>query len=120
MTFIEGQNYGLQDGLRKASAVAVSLRLRAEAAAIAMRAPHNRPDTWSFCEHFADRHVFPFLFHVALTAALKNAEVQEQHIIPTELVPICKGMKSELSGAEFRKELKKRLEKCWRASREED
>jgi hypothetical protein len=113
--FHRGQNFRLQDGLRKASAVAASLALHAEAAVVARRAPHKRPDTWSFRDHFADQYVFPFLFHVALTSALKDEEVREKHIVPTELVPICIGMKGDLSAAEFRKELKKRVEKRWRA-----
>lgn len=114
------QEYRLQDGLHKASAVASSLGLRAEALAIAKRAPHKRPDTWSFRDHFAEQYVFPFLLHIALTAGLEGEEVREKHILPTELVPISKGMKGDLSGAEFRKDLKERLEKRWRASREED
>jgi hypothetical protein len=108
----------LQDGLRKASAVAASLRMNPEAAAIAKRAPYKRPDTWSFNDHFADRYVFPFLFHVALTSALKGREVREKDILPTELVPICKGMRADFTGEEFKKELKERLEKALRASRD--
>jgi hypothetical protein len=100
------RNYRLPDGLRKASAVAASLRLGAQAAAIAKRVPHKRPNTWSFRDRFANHSVFPFLFHVAMTAALKDEEVREKHIVPTELVPICNGMNDKLSGEEFRKELK--------------
>jgi hypothetical protein len=117
--FRRRENYRLQDGLRKASAVAVSLGIRADAAAIAKHDPHQRPNTWSFNDYFSDRYVFPFLFHVALTAALKGKDVQEKDIIPTELVPICKGMKAEISGTEFKKELTERLEKALRANREE-
>ena len=117
--FHRRRNYRLQDGLRKASVVAASLGLAVEAAAIAKRAPHKRPDTWSFRDHFADQHVFPFLFHISLSAALKGEEVREKHIVPTELVPICNGMKADLSGVDFRKELKEKLEKWLRASREE-
>jgi hypothetical protein len=112
-------NYRLQDGLRKASAVAASLGMLTDAAAIAKHGPHKRPDTWSFRDHFGDRYVFPFLFHVALTAALKGEQVREKDIVPTELVPICNGMKADLTGAEFSKELKERLEKRWRETREE-
>jgi hypothetical protein len=117
--FHRGRNYRLQDGLRKASTVAASLRLHVEAAVIALRAPHKRPDTWSFNDHTTDESVFPFLFHVALTAALKDEEIQEKYILPTELLPICNGMKVNLRGEPFRKELKERLEKQWRASRED-
>ena len=117
--FHQRRNYRLQDGLRKASAVAASLQLRAEAGSIAKRVPYKRPDTWSFRDPFADQYVFPFLFHVALTAALKCEEVREKHIVPTEIVPICNGLKGNLSGAELRTVLKERLESRWRAARED-
>lgn len=117
--FHRGQGYQMQDGLCKASAVAVSLRLHKEVVAIMRHVSHKRPDIWSFRDHFPDKCVFSFLFHVALNAALKGQEVREKHIIPTELVPLCKGMKGDLGGAEFRKELKERMKECWRAGRDD-
>ena len=112
--FHRRQSYRLQDGLRKASVVAASLRLRAQATAIAQRAPHKRPDMWSFRDHFGDEYVFPFLFHVALTAALKGEAVSEKCVLPAELFAISRGMKYGISGSEFRQKLKQRLEVRWR------
>ena len=114
-SFHRGRPYDLQEGLRKASAIAVSLGLGAEALAISLRAPHERPGIWSFRGHFSDSSVFPFLFRIALVSAVKGKEIHEKDILPKELTSICSGMKNTLSGAEFRKKLKERLEKRWRA-----
>lgn len=116
--FHRGRAYQLQDGLRKASAIALSLGLGTEAAAIALRAPHRRPAIWSFRDQFADQYVFPFLFDVALTAAIKGTEVRERNILPKELVPIARGMKGDVSGAELGKNLKQRLENQFRTTRD--
>ncbi|GJH02547.1 hypothetical protein [Paraburkholderia terrae] len=107
--------YRLDDGLRKASAIAASYGMRREAVAIARRATYKRPDLWSFRDHFGGSFVFPFLFDVSLTAALKGYDLREKDVVPAELMTFCRGMKSGLSGADFRGELKKRLEKRWQA-----
>lgn len=117
--FHRRENYRLEDGLRKASAIAASLRLPAQAAAIAKCASHKRPNTWAFRDSSVDEYVFPFVFHVALTAALKGDEIREKHIIPMELVPHCNGINAKSSNEKFKKKLKKRLEERWRASRED-
>jgi hypothetical protein len=114
--FIGARRYRLQDGLRKASTIAVSLGLRAEAAVIARRVRHKRFDTWSLRDHFAGQHVFPSLFQVALAAALRGDDVQLHDVLPADLVTICRGMKMSLGITEFTKEVKQRLEKRARAT----
>ena len=119
-SFHRERAYDLQQGLRKAAAIAASLGLGAEALAISLRAPHERPGTWPFRDHlFSDSYVFPFVFRVALVSAVKGNEVREKDILPKELVPHCSGMKNTLSGAAFREQLKKRLEKRVRTKQDE-
>jgi hypothetical protein len=117
--FHHERTYDLAQGLRKASAIAVSLGLGEEALAISLRAPHKRADLWSFRDPCAGAYVFPFLFRIALVSAIQGTEIREKDILPKELTAICAGMKSALIGAEFRKKLKERLEKCGRAKQGE-
>jgi hypothetical protein len=116
--FHQEANYHLQDGLLKASAIAVSMGFSAEALTISSRAPHERSGVWGFSDHFSDRHVLPFLAHVALNAAVKGEELREQDILPKELYEICSGVTS-VSSSDFRKKLKERLESCVRSKQDQ-
>jgi hypothetical protein len=117
--FHRERNHGFSQGLRKASAIAVSLGLGVEALAISLRAPHERPNLWAFRDHFFGLDLFAFLFRVALASAVKGTEIYEKDILPKELTLICSGMKNAVSGAEFRRKLKERLEKWGRARQSE-
>ena len=110
--------YLLQDGLRKASAIAASIGLVSEALAISSSAPHERPGIWSFHDHFSDQYVFPFLAHVALSSAVKGKELRERDILPRELTKICAGIKDAGNGSEIRKKLMKRLENSVRSNQD--
>ncbi|MFT4439467.1 hypothetical protein ACMX25_39805 [Caballeronia sp. 15715] len=107
--------YRLDDGLRKASVIAASYGMPREAAVIARRATYKRPELWSFRDHFGGSYVFPFLFDIALSAALKGIDLCERDVVPAELVKFCRGIKSGLRGPDFRNELKRRLERHWKA-----
>ncbi|MGR3318942.1 MAG: NACHT domain-containing protein [Candidatus Anammoxibacter sp.] len=107
-------NYRLQDGLLKASVIAASLGLDADALTICRRISHKRPSIWSFQDHFSSNDVFSFLVHMALISAVKGNELRERDILPRELYEICPALRNAGSGIEFRKKLKKRLENCSR------
>jgi hypothetical protein len=101
--------YELQDGLRKSAAIALSLGLPAEAMAISLRAPHNRPSLWAFRDVFHNRDIFPFLFRIALRAAAKSEPIQERDVLPRELAPICSCIGKHITGKEFRDKAKDRV-----------
>ena len=101
--------YELQDGLRKAAAIALSLGLPTEAMTISLRAPHNRPGLWAFRDSFYNRDVFLFLFRVAMSAAVKKQPVHERDLLPQELVPICSRINKDVTGKAFHDKAKSRI-----------
>jgi hypothetical protein len=114
------RTYQFQDGLRKASALALSFGLEAAALAISLRAPHQRPRLWSFRDAFYQGDVFAFVFRTAIVAAAKEASIHEKDVLPKELVPICSRISKTLVGKQFRDKAKDRLSSYVRKQREED
>ena len=112
------RTYELPDGLRKAATIAASLGLGDEALKISFRAPHERPRIWSMVDLHSEQNVFPFLFRVALESAVKGTKLHERDILPSELVPFCKGISKALAVDEFKKKLKQNLEKQMRKERD--
>ena len=117
--FHHDRTYGLEDGLRKASAIALSLGLRNEALVISLRARHPRPGTWDFRDVPYDNRVFESMFRVALVAAAKVQPLHEKDVLPKELIPICARISRKLTGQEFRNKAKKRLSNYIRKHHEE-
>lgn len=103
-------SYKFSDGLRKAATIAVSLGMTEEALSISLRAPHSRPRLWSMADLHSEGDVFPYLFRVALRAAVKDTKVHERDILPRELVPLAKGLRRSLKGDEFTKKLKNKMQ----------
>lgn len=108
-SYFQSRFHALQDGLRKSAAIALSLGLAKEAMTISLRAPHKRPGLWSFQDRFSDNDVFPFLFRVALRAAVKDGPVHEKDLLPRDLVPICSRISNDVTGAAFRDRAKRKL-----------
>lgn len=114
------RTYELEDGLRKASALALSLGLPDAALAISLRAPHRRPDIWALNDNHYHKEVFPFVFRAALVAAAKNKTLHEKDVIPKKLVPLCSRIKRDLTDKEFRNKVKERLHKYVRKENDKD
>lgn len=114
------RKYELEDGLRKASAVALTLGLGAEALTISKRARHERPGIWSFRDAFNHHSVFSHVFQIALVAAEKKQPIHEKDLLPKELVPICARIPKTLSGKAFRDRAKEKLSKVPRKPRDDD
>ncbi len=110
-SFSSNQSHQLSDGLRKAATIATALGMTEEALSISLRTPHGRPDIWSMVDLHSEWNLFPFLFHVALCAAVKGTEVHERDILPSTLVPLAKGLSKSLTGNQFQKKLKEELQK---------
>ncbi|MEJ1966768.1 MAG: NACHT domain-containing protein [Gammaproteobacteria bacterium] len=113
--FHRERDYILQDGLWKAAAIAVSLGLHTEAETVAAAAPHERPRLWSLTDRFSNHNVFPFLVHTALLAAVQRRAIDEQALLPSELVEIGGRVKGGLTGDPFRKAFKTALEEQFKA-----
>jgi hypothetical protein len=109
-SYLRERKYHLRDGLLKASAVAVSIGLRTEALAISSATPHERPDIWSFRDHFSDQSVFPFLAHIALISAVKKKKIQANDILPKDLMEIFSGIRIAGDASEYKKKLLNRLQ----------
>lgn len=108
------------DGLRKSAAIAVSLGLNAEARAISRRAEYRRPTIWGWQDRYYSREAFGFVFEVALVSASRNKTVHEKDVLPTELVPVCSGLRRTLSGSQFRAKAKERICEFARRSNDEE
>ena len=110
-SFMRDRTYEIEDGLRKASALALALGQSKEALTISLRARHDRPGVWSFRDPFHSGNVFNFIFRKALVAAAKENDLHEKDVLPKELVPICSRIPKRLGGKEFRGKAKDRLSK---------
>ncbi len=111
----------LHDGLRKATALAISLGLNAEARTILLLMSHQRLDGWSLHDaSFVDGRVFSFVLRTALVSAAKKKVLHEKDVLPRELVPICFRISRALAGAAFRDNVKQRLPKFVRKERNEE
>ncbi|HEV7672655.1 MAG TPA: hypothetical protein VGS22_29395 [Thermoanaerobaculia bacterium] len=109
----------LQDGLRQASALALSLGLRQEALGISLHVTTRRPGIWSLRDHFnLSDDVFPFVFRAGLVAAAKNRILHEKDVIAEELVPVCVRISRQIAGKDFRDKVKSVLPKFTRNERE--
>lgn len=108
--FHRERNYIAQDGLLKAAAIAVSMRMHAEALAIAETIPHKRPSLWSFTDRFSNKDAFPFITCSALRAAVERQSVTEHTLLPQELFDIGARVPDGTTGDTFRKALKTELD----------
>lgn len=119
-SYMRDRTYEIEDGLRKASALALALGQSKEAITISMRARHDRPGVWSFRDSFHGGDIFPFIFRTALVAAANESDLHEKNVLPKELVPICSRIPKSVSGKDFRGKAKDRLSKVPRKPRDGD
>jgi len=108
-SYHQDHNSHIEDGLRMSSALAFSLGLEAEALAISLHAPHQRPSIWDFSSPFGHEKVFPFVFRTAIVAEAKKTFIHEKDVLPEKLESICSCLSMELEGAVFREQAKKIL-----------
>ena len=95
-------SYPIEEGLRKAAAVALTLGLDEEAQTISLRASHRRPSVWHYRDSTSCDEVFSFLFRTAVVAAVRKKPLHEKDVLPKELVPICSRINRSETGAAFR------------------
>ena len=109
-SFHRERDYLVQDGLLKAAAIAVTMKMHAEALTIAEAIPHERLRCWSFTHPFYDKDAFHFITCTAIRLAAKQKPVTEHTLLPQELVDIGNHVPKGLSGNAFREALKAKLE----------
>jgi len=114
----------VQDGLLKATAIAVAMKMRAEALAIAETISHERPRLWSFMDRFSmmdefsTKDVSSFIAYTALRAAVMRQPITEHMLLPQELVDIGARIPNGTKGEAFRKAIKKELEENFKSQQE--
>ena len=116
--FTRDRFYDLEDGLRRSSALALSLGLADEARIISLRARHARPGVWVFRDAFHSNEVFGFIYRTALIAAARKEDVHEKDLLPTELVPVCARIPKRMTGKAFHTEAKAKLSRIPRKARD--
>ena len=109
--YTDERRHELPDGLRKAAAIAASFGMAKEALRISLRAPHARPQIWSMVDLYSDGKLLPFLFRVALRAAVTGTEVHARDILPSELYRLAKGIDKSLPLDQLQKKLKEKLQR---------
>ena len=114
------RTYELEDGLRKASVLALTLGLGADALTISRRTRHERPGIWAFRDSFNHGSIFSHIFQTALVAAEKKRPVHEKDLLPKELVPICSRIPKTLTGKPFRDKANEKLSKVQLKPRNDD
>jgi hypothetical protein len=104
------RDYLIQDGLLKAVAIAIAMKMHAEASVIVGVISHERPRLWSFTDQFSNKDVFPFIINTVLRAAVERQSVTEHMLLPHELIDIGACVPDGTTGDAFRKALKAELE----------
>jgi hypothetical protein len=105
----------IRDGLLKASALGVAVKLRCDALRILRVLSLERPQLWSFNDRLTDNSVFYFLCDAAIRSAAARYPITERTILPADLLELCSSIPLAVEGAEFRKALKDELETRFKA-----
>jgi hypothetical protein len=108
----------LENGIRKASTLALRSGLHKEALAIASAAPHQRTRFWSFRDPFYRSDVFPTVYHVALSAAVSGTPIHEKDLLPAEIIPVCARLRKRESGKSFLEKVKSAISNELRRTRQ--
>jgi|CXWL01.1.fsa_nt_gi hypothetical protein len=110
-------DYLIQDGLLKAAAIAVALKMHAEALAIVTATPHERPRLWTFTDRFSNKDAAPFITYTSLRLAAEQLSVTEHTLLPQELIDISARMPDGTKGDAFRKAFKTELEEHFKSQK---
>lgn len=108
--FYRQRRYLVQDGLLKAAAIAVAMKMHADALVITGAIPNARPRLSSFTDRFSNKDAFHFITYTALRAAVEGLSVTEHTLLPQELFEIGELVPKGAHGAAFKKALKTELE----------
>ncbi|MCF6287943.1 MAG: ATP-binding protein [Proteobacteria bacterium] len=112
LTKVENDNYtneikyNIQDGLFKATSIALSKNLKHESRLICSVLKPETPSLWSFNENYYRNNITPFIIYTAINSLVNNYELSGQDILPKELAKIWPVINRNLGITEFEKQLK--------------
>lgn len=109
--FYSERNYLIEDGLLKAAAIAVGLKMHNEAQVIAEAISIQRPNLWSFNDRLSNKDAFRFITFTAITVAAYSRNINEHMLLPSDLVEVGARVADGVQGDAFRKAVKAELEK---------
>ncbi len=115
--FHREKDYLVQDGLLKAAAISVAMKMHAEAIAIVETIPQERPRLWSFTDRFSNKDAFHFITYTALRLAVERQSVTEHTLLPQELIDIGARVPVGTTGDAFRMLLKAELEEHFKSQK---
>ena len=104
----------LADGLLKAAAIALEMKMRSEALAIVSSIASETPRLWSFTDRFPDKTAFAFVVRAAVRLAAHQQPNVEHHLLPRELADIGGRIPRDLRGEAFRKALGAELDEYYK------
>jgi len=115
--FSRERNYRVQDGLLKAVAIAVAMKMHMEALAIARVMSYERPRLWSFMDRFSNEEVFSFITYTAIRFAVARQSFTDHMLLPQELIDVGARVPVGTVGDSFRKALKAELEEHFKSQK---
>ncbi len=98
--------YNIQDGLFKATSIALSKNLKHESRLICSVLKPETPSLWSFNENYYRNDITPFIIYIAINSLVNDYEISGQDILPKELAKIWPVINRNLDITEFEKQLK--------------
>ena len=104
----------LADGLLKATAIALEMKMHGEALAIVSCITSETPRLWSFTDRFPDKTAFAFVVRAAVRLAAQRQPIVEHHLLPQELADIGGSISREFRGEAFRKALGAELDERYK------
>jgi hypothetical protein len=108
--FYSERDYLIEDGLLKAAAIAVGLKMHKEAQVISKAISNQRPNLWTFTDRLSNKDAFRFITFTAMTAAAEGRIINEHLLLPSELVEVGARVADGIQGDAFRKSVKAELE----------
>ena len=118
--FTRARTYDIEDGLRKSSALALTLGLKSESLTISQRTRHDRPNIWYFRDSLHSGDILPFHLPGGARCSSQRHQYSRRDLLPKDLVPICTRIPKRLTGKDFRDKAKHKLSKIPRRPREGD
>jgi hypothetical protein len=111
--FYHDRTYRFEDGLFKASGIALAIGRQSDASTISIVGFRDRPPLHSFTGYFAERDVFRFIRSVVMNAAFGET-LAERAILPKDLLEFCSTLDSNLTGPRFRTALTEEIERRYK------
>ncbi|GJL49749.1 MAG: hypothetical protein NPIRA01_09760 [Nitrospirales bacterium] len=113
------RSYTIQDGLFKASVIALSMGLKSEGLSICGPLKSPAPSLWSFSDRFSDHFIIPYILRQVTISVAKDYKLSAQDLLPRELVEIWSVPDRNLDDKEFEIQLKQKIAERFERSEKE-